>query len=99
MGFPSTISATYGFARWRAYRTASLGDKNQAALEGAVPLTAMEVAITAGAEGGALITIHITGAVTLVPWCEDRPWITQTNPLIFHVPGLKPPPLGDQLLA
>jgi hypothetical protein len=73
-GFPFTVeftvSAAYGFAGWRAYRTAGLGDKSQAALEAAVPLSAAELMITA--------------AVTLIPWCEDRPRITQSNPPLIN---------------
>jgi hypothetical protein len=79
-----TVSAAYGFAGWRAYRTADLGGKGQAALEGAVPLTAAEAAISDGTDGGASVTINITDAITLVPWCEDRPRITQANPPLIN---------------
>jgi hypothetical protein len=87
-GFPFTVeftvSAAYGFAGWRAYRTGDLGDKSQAALEGATPLTTVEAAISGNRDGGALVTINITEAVTLIPWCEDRPRITQTNPPLIN---------------
>jgi hypothetical protein len=87
-GFPFTVeftvSAAYGFAGWRAYRTADLGDKSQAALNSAAPLTAAEAAISGDTEGRASVRITITEAITLVPWCEDRPRITQTNPPLIN---------------
>jgi hypothetical protein len=78
------VSAAYGFVEWRAYRTAALGDRSQAALEGAVSLAQGEAVIFGGTEGGASVTIHITEAATLVPWCEDRPRITQANPPLIN---------------
>jgi hypothetical protein len=87
-GFPFTVeftvSAAYGFTEWRAYRTAELGNKNQAALERAAPLTAAEAVISGNTDGRASITINITEPVTLIPWCEDRPRVTQSNPPLVN---------------
>ncbi|MDR2110612.1 MAG: hypothetical protein LBP32_04825, partial [Spirochaetaceae bacterium] len=87
-GFPFTVefsvSAAYGFAGWRAYRTSTLGNKSQAALAAAPLLTEAEAAISAAADGRASVTINITEAVTLIPWCEDRPQIPQSNPPLIN---------------
>jgi hypothetical protein len=91
-GFPFTVeftvSAAYGFTEWRAYRTVELGDKSQDALDAASPLTATEAVISGGpdgkTEGQASVAINITEPVTLIPWCEDRPRITQTNPPLIN---------------
>jgi hypothetical protein len=87
-GFPFTVeftvSAAYGFSAWRAYRTGDLGNKGEAALKGASPLTAAEAAISGGTDGRASVTVNITDPVTLIPWCEDRPRITQANPPLIN---------------
>jgi hypothetical protein len=88
-GFPFsvefTVSESYAFTEWRAYRTAGLGDKSPAALEAANPLTdKKEAEISGGADGRATVTINTTEAVTLIPWCEDRPRIAQTSPPLIN---------------
>ncbi|MDR1175298.1 MAG: hypothetical protein LBK83_07510 [Treponema sp.] len=92
-GFPFTVdftvSAAYGFAGWRAYRTSDLHGTDQADFEVAARLSAEEALIVSGSadgktEGQASVTININEAVTLVPWCEDRPRIILAAPPLIN---------------
>jgi len=77
----------FGFERWLAFKTSDYNalDKSKTATEVAGnALSGSKVKITEGvsATGArtAAVTINIVEPVTLVPWCGDRPRITQTYP-------------------
>jgi hypothetical protein len=84
----------YGFEKWLAFKTADYADldknKSAAEVEG-FALNGKGVAITesesdTGAKT-ARVTIDILEPVTLVPWCDSRPHLTQqTNPPINPIP-------------
>jgi hypothetical protein len=85
-----TPDAAYTFGGWRLYRTGSLpagwmddpaGILGPPDAPGVAALAAGEGSVEPGAKSGSYaITVNITENVTLVPWCEDEPRITRTDP-------------------
>ncbi|MDR1222275.1 MAG: class II glutamine amidotransferase, partial [Tannerella sp.] len=82
-GIPFGVSFSpieaYEFIRWRAAKTADYNNGNPT-----VFLADSEVAITEGTDGAASVTLNIVGDITLIPWCRDRPRITQANPPLIN---------------
>jgi hypothetical protein len=87
-GVEFTPLSGYGFEKWLAFKTADYADLDKNAGAAKVEDSALNgngVTITestsdTGAKT-ARVTINITGPVTLVPWCGNRPRLAQqTNP-------------------
>ncbi|GHV94887.1 hypothetical protein AGMMS50293_12070 [Spirochaetia bacterium] len=88
-GFDFTVefnpSSAWGFSGWIAVRNE---DYNGADTDPAKALDDETVIIkeSAGAAGSriATVTINTTEPVTLVPWCEARPRVSQSNPPLIN---------------
>ncbi|GBU29455.1 hypothetical protein R84B8_03020 [Treponema sp. R8-4-B8] len=71
-------SAIWAFEGWRAY---SESEYNKAiAGNSAQQLSDSIAAVTLGTNGKAKITVNNADEVVLVPWCNERPKVTMSNP-------------------
>ncbi|GHV94860.1 hypothetical protein AGMMS50293_11800 [Spirochaetia bacterium] len=88
-GFSFTVefnpNSAWGFSRWIAVRS---DDYHEGDTDLSKALDGETVVITesTGAANAriATVTINTTEPVTLVPWCEGRPRITQSNPPLIN---------------
>ncbi|MDR1100469.1 MAG: hypothetical protein LBL28_08325, partial [Treponema sp.] len=82
-GIPFEVSFSpaelYEFVEWRACMTADYNNGSPTAF-----LAASDIAITEGPDGAATVTLNVVGDITLIPWCEERPRITQSNPPLIN---------------
>jgi len=93
-GYPFNVefvpASGFGFQRWLAFKTEDYaklitGDDDEVALP-VLNGYGVEITESVSQTGAriAAVTINITDPVTLVPWCNSKPAVVQTNPPLIN---------------
>jgi hypothetical protein len=98
-GFPLTTTfipgANFAFVEWRAYRTADYKGAGTTATPLGPDMVHFSTTADIGGTVTAIVTVNTADPVTLVPWCDERPQITRSNPPL--TPALSPIPYNRKI--